>query len=176
MAVTSDGSGDVYISETWSSCIRLLRNGQLTTVAGRCGFGGHADGAPLDARFQHPHHINLDPRNESELYVSDVECFDDDPFPDDQKYKPCATTDGGVCFSGVRKIELDRATGLAVRVSTLAGQFTEKSHGKKACNKFADGDAKTASFNYIHGTAFVPLSAEERAAPRAAGGSDAIFV
>ena len=61
------GSGDVYIAETWSSCIRLLRRGVLSTIAGVCGQGGHADGEPVAARFQHPHHINLDPRNESHL-------------------------------------------------------------------------------------------------------------
>ena len=49
-AVTS--GGDVYIADTFSSCVRLLRDGQLTTIAGECGTGGHADGAPLDARFQ----------------------------------------------------------------------------------------------------------------------------
>jgi hypothetical protein len=104
MAVASDG--DVYIAETWSSCIRLLRHGQLTTIAGECGTGGHADGSPtLEARFQHMHHINLDPRNESHLYVSDVECWDDDRWPDDQKYRSCHHTDDGICFSGIRKVE-----------------------------------------------------------------------
>jgi len=180
MAVTSDGSGDVYIAETWSSCIRLLRNGSLTTIAGRCGTGGHANGAPLDARFQHPHHINLDPRNESELYVSDVECWDDDPYPDDQKFKPCASTDGGVCFSGIRKIELDRRTGLAIRVITVAGQVTERG-GKvsKDCNDYADGHAEKAFFDYIHGTAFRPLSKIEIALQNTGhllGGSDAIYI
>lgn len=181
MAVTTDGSADVYIADTWSSCIRLLRGGTLRTVAGRCGFGGHADGAPGEARFQHIHHINLDPRNESELYVSDAECWDDDPPPDDQPYYPCATTDGGVCFSGIRKVELDRVTGLAVRVSTVAGQATSKPSSKvsKACNDFADGDASVAMFNFIHGTAFLPLNdaeAARRGAGLPLGGSEAIYV
>merc|ERR1740130_259075 len=52
MAVTTDGSGDIYFSETWSSCVRLLRKGKLTTVAGRCGFGGIANGSPDKARSQ----------------------------------------------------------------------------------------------------------------------------
>ena len=61
--VSADGA-DVYLAETWSSCIRLLRGGRLTTIAGKCGFGGHRDGEPADARFQHPHHVALDPRDE----------------------------------------------------------------------------------------------------------------
>jgi DNA-binding beta-propeller fold protein YncE len=197
MAVTSDGSGDVYIAETWSSCVRLLRGGRLTTVAGKCGFGGHADGAPLgEARFQHVHHINLDPRNESELYVSDAECWDDDRFPDDQKYRPCHATAGGACFSGIRKIELDRSSGLALRVSTVAGKLTtpNKAHphkDSKRCNDWRDGNASVAMFDFIHGTAFQPLSDDERRRRDAAGavgatggagaaaplsGSDQIFV
>jgi hypothetical protein len=88
LAVTSDGSGDVYLAETWSSCIKLLRGktGELVTIAGKCGFGGHADDAAggASARFQHPHTLALDPRDESSLYVGDSECWDDDPFPDDQ--------------------------------------------------------------------------------------------
>lgn len=194
MAVTSDGSGDVYIAETWSSCIRLYRKGRLATVAGLCGTGGHADGHPRQqARFQHMHHINLDPRNESRLYVSDVECYDDDRFPDDQKYRPCASTDGGVCFSGLRLVELDRqpngaGTGLGLRVSTIAGGHSaaKKVHTlEKECNGFADGNSTVARFNYIHGTAFQALSAEELQLQRenklsalagSAGGSRFIFV
>ena len=188
MAVTSDGSGDVYIAETWSSCIRLYRKGALTTVAGQCGTGGHANGQPLQARFQHMHHINLDPRNESRLYVSDVECYDDDGPPDDQKHRPCASTDGGVCFSGVRLIELDRVSGLAIRVSTVAGGHSKAKHEhelEKQCNGYADGNVSVARFNYIHGTAFQALSVEELQLQKqnklvdlagSAGGSQYIYI
>lgn len=180
MAVTMDGSGDVYISQTWSSCISLLRNGTLTTIAGKCGYGGHANGAPSDARFQHPHHLNLDPRNESALYVSDAECWDDDPFPDDQKYKPCAKTDGGVCFSGIRRIDLDRKTGLAIGVSTVTGKVTGgKGKASHDCNDYADGDFKEAMFDFIHGTAFRSLSKEEEALKSSGknlGGSDKLYI
>ena len=41
-------------------------------------------------------------------------------------------------------------------MSTVAGQASHrrKHHGK--CNAFADGNASVASFNYVHGTAFLP--------------------
>jgi len=180
LAVTTDGSGDLYISETFSSCIKLLRNGVLTTIAGRCGFGGYSDGTPADARFQHPHHVNLDPRNESVLYVSDAECWDDDAR-DDMDYQSCKRTNGGVCFSGIRKIELDRSTGLAVSVSTVAGKATKGEHGKQshACNGVVDGPTSDAKFNFVHGTAFAPLTPEERMRAEAGdglAGSDAIYV
>lgn len=185
MAVTSDGSGDIYISETWSSCVKLFRNGTLTTVAGTCGFGGHADvaegGDMSKARFQHNHKVTLDPRNESRLYLSDAECWDDDGPPDDQAYYPCATTDDGVCFSGVRLLELDRVTGLVVSVSTVSGKATSKKDDKtsKKCNGYADGNLSVAEFNFIHGTEFLPLSDEEKRRKRAGeelAGSDALYV
>jgi len=180
LAVTTDGSGDVYISETFSSCVKLLRNGILTTVAGKCGFGGYSDGNPAEARFQHPHHVNLDPRNESVLYVSDAECWDDDAV-DDMAYASCTKTNGGVCFSGIRKIELDRSTGLAVSVSTVAGKATMGKHGSQSqsCNDVVDGSTSDAMFDFIHGTAFAPLSPDEKkrsAAGEDLGGSDEIFV
>jgi hypothetical protein len=162
MAVTEDGSGDIYIAETFSSCVKLLRNGVLTTIAGQCGVGGYADGSPLDARFQHPHHINLDPRDETKLYVSDAECYDDDASDDPDG--TCARTDGGVCFSGIREIALNRTTGLAINVRTIAGKATHKKHGgvSKGCNDAVDGSLKEAMFDYIHGTAFLPLSEDEQ--------------
>ena len=72
MAVTSDGSGDVYIAETWSSCIRLLRRGVLTTVAGQCGQpGDQGDGDhPQKALLSRPYGIELDPDNN--LYIADT--------------------------------------------------------------------------------------------------------
>eukprot|EP01084_Bolivina_argentea_P300959 519066_1 len=181
MAVTNDGSGDVYIAETYSSCIRLLRNGTLTTIAGKCGYGGHTDGAPFDARFQHMHHVNLDPRNESNLYVSDVECWDDNAVSD-VEYESCNINDNGVCFSGIRKIELDRITGMAIRVSTLAGQATypkPNEHYATNCNFHRDGNVSLAAFNYIHGTAFLPLNDVEKkmkAKGIELGGSNYIYV
>jgi hypothetical protein len=54
----------------------------------------------------------------------------------------------------VRRIALDRATGLATGVVTVAGQATAKKHG---CNYWADGGKKTAAFDFIHGHAFLPL-------------------
>jgi len=179
MAVTTDGSGDIYISETFSSCVKLLRNGVLTTVAGKCGFGGYSNGNPADARFQHPHHVNLDPRNESVLYLSDAECWDDDDDGHDDK--SCVNTNGGVCFSGIRKIELDRKTGLAVSVSTVAGKATKGKDGKQSqsCNDVVDGSTSDAMFDFIHGTAFAPLTADEQKRVQAGeelGGSDEMYV
>jgi len=160
--------------------VKLLRNGVLTTIAGKCGFGGYSDGVPAEARFQHPHHINLDPRNESVMYLSDAECWDDDKV-DDLPYQSCKKTNGGACFSGIRKIELDRNSGLAVSVSTVAGKATKGKDGSasKTCNGVVDGSTSKAMFDFIHGTAFAPLTSDEKErvqAGEALGGSDEIYV
>eukprot|EP01046_Picozoa_sp_COSAG06_P040751 COSAG06_NODE_4964_length_3827_cov_1.468079_2_plen_347_part_00 len=82
-------TGFAYVGDTFASCIRAveLATGRVTTVAGTCGGGssanrgGHADaprGVPCSqAAFNHPHKVTVDPRNESIIYVSDVECNDD---------------------------------------------------------------------------------------------------
>ena len=81
------------------------------------------------------------------------------------------------------QVELDHATGLAVRVSTVAGQTTR--HHKhpdrqsEGCNGWADGNASVASFNYVHGTAFMPIPIDgtpDRGGGGAQGGSKHIYV
>jgi hypothetical protein len=81
------------------------------------------------------------------------------------------------------QVELDLATGLAVRVSTVAGQTTR--HHKhpdrqsEGCNGWADGNASVASFNYVHGTAFMPIPIDgtpDRGGGGAQGGSKHIYV
>ena len=62
--------GFAYVADTFNSCIRAveLATGTVRTIAGLCGVGGHVDAPPVD------------PRNESIVYVSDVECSDDGPL------------------------------------------------------------------------------------------------
>lgn len=82
----AESTGFAYVSDTFSSCIRSvsLRTGRVRTIAGQCGQGGHRDTSnstststpaftAFDARFNHVHKVTIDPRNESLLYVSDVE-------------------------------------------------------------------------------------------------------
>ena len=82
LASGDDADVAIYVAEMWPSCVWLLRARRLATVAGTCGVGGYADvardGVAAAARFQHPHHVALDPRDEAVLYLSDAECYDDD--------------------------------------------------------------------------------------------------
>ena len=96
--------------------------------------------------------------------------------PDDNPSYPCSSTDGGVCFSGVRRLDLDRATGRVARVSTVAGRATWPSppseRQSRACNGWADGNASASMFNFIHGLAFEPLHGEEGGGGGGDGGGE----
>jgi DNA-binding beta-propeller fold protein YncE len=48
----SENDGDIYIADTYNDRIRLIRNGQVTTLAGSV--RGFADGSGADARFDTP--------------------------------------------------------------------------------------------------------------------------
>ena len=58
-----DAAGNVYIADTFNSCIRKVDNaGIITTFAGQGGVQGFAGdgGAPTDANFDRPYGIAFD--------------------------------------------------------------------------------------------------------------------
>ena len=75
-------AGFVYVADTFNSCIRRvsIATGNTATVAGTCGLGGYKNSATSghDALFNHPHKVTVDPRNESLIYVAEIECSDGD--------------------------------------------------------------------------------------------------
>ena len=164
--------GFAYIGDTYASCIRAVRltTGRVTTVAGTCGgpanTGGHADaprGVPCSqAAFNHPHKVTVDPRNESIVYVSDVECSDDAGIQ--VPHGRCVprkdpSTVMKASFTGIRKLEM-HPNGSCASVMTVAGFFNASAPAQSALG-FADGPVATAKFHYIHGVAIRPLDAAE---------------
>jgi uncharacterized repeat protein (TIGR01451 family) len=67
--VAVDGEDVVYVSDTGNHTIRKIFNGNVTTLAGSAGAPGSVDGSGIDARFNAPGAIALDPRGN--LYVCD---------------------------------------------------------------------------------------------------------
>ena len=92
----------------------------------------------------------IDPRNESLLYVGEVQCNQDGPLYLDNACKSTARANGGY-FTGVRKLEL-HPNGTCASVSTVAG-------AKIGFN--GDGSTKTTDFDYVHGVQFRPLAPGE---------------
>lgn len=71
--VAVDGDGNVYIADTFNSCIRKVDTaGQMTTVAGHCGeLGYEGDGARAsESLLNRPYGIELD--TEGTLYIADT--------------------------------------------------------------------------------------------------------
>jgi serine/threonine-protein kinase len=56
-----DGSGNIYVADTGNHCIRLVRSErEVTTLAGRPGEGGFADGPAGEALFNEPKGVAID--------------------------------------------------------------------------------------------------------------------
>ncbi|TFW22253.1 hypothetical protein E4L96_08210 [Massilia arenosa] len=77
MGLASDGQGGVYITDIDSQNIRRLRNGVVTTVAGRANLqggvspsGDYKDGTGQEAGFQNPRNAVVGP--DGNLFVSDA--------------------------------------------------------------------------------------------------------
>ncbi len=68
--MATDGVGNMYLADTNNHVIRKISPaGVVTTLAGRAGFSGSADGAGGSARFKQPYAVAVD--SSGRVYVSD---------------------------------------------------------------------------------------------------------
>ena len=66
-----DAAGNLYIADSLNHCIRLITpDGMVSTIAGKCGYSGYADGVGAEALFNLPQGIALDA--EGNIYVADT--------------------------------------------------------------------------------------------------------
>jgi hypothetical protein len=73
--IAVDNRGDLYVADTFNNTVRKIRhvgtNWVVTTIAGRVGVFGNADGTNSEAEFSNPGGITMD--RQGNLYVTDVE-------------------------------------------------------------------------------------------------------
>jgi sugar lactone lactonase YvrE len=70
--IARDGAGCLYVSDNGTNVIRRISPaGDVSTLAGRAGESGAADGAGANARFNSPHGLAID--RTGNLYVADTD-------------------------------------------------------------------------------------------------------
>ena len=70
LALAADGT--LYVADTYNSCVRAVKDGIITTVAGQCGKDGFSGdrGAPTEALLHRPYGIEL--AANGDLYIADT--------------------------------------------------------------------------------------------------------
>ncbi|MGH7997232.1 MAG: hypothetical protein ACREFX_12875, partial [Opitutaceae bacterium] len=67
--IAVDSSGRIFVADTGNSTIRMIVDGQVTTLAGTAGTPGSADGAYTSAQFDRPLGLAVD--GSANVYVAD---------------------------------------------------------------------------------------------------------
>lgn len=68
--ITVDRNGTVYVADSQNNSIRMIKNGEVSTLAGT-GEKGYKDGSGSEALFNNPYHLVVSRNGGSVLYVSD---------------------------------------------------------------------------------------------------------
>lgn len=68
--ITVDRNGVVYVADSGNHSIRMIKNGEVTTIAGT-GTAGYEDGSGEMAEFNEPYHLVINRNGGSVLYVAD---------------------------------------------------------------------------------------------------------
>jgi DNA-binding beta-propeller fold protein YncE len=167
LAISPNG-GAIYVADQWNHRIRMIRDGQVTTVAGS-GVPRYADGAALQAQFFYPTGLAISPNGDA-IYVADYGNHRIRMIRDGQVTTVAGSGVRGYADSAALQAQFNHPTRLAIspnggaiyvadegnhrirmirdgQVTTVAGSGVEG---------YADGAALQAQFNYPTGLAISP--------------------
>ncbi len=60
IGIARASNGDIYIADRANHCIRKISNGNVTTIAGKAGIPGNANGTGTNATFKAPYNLIID--------------------------------------------------------------------------------------------------------------------
>lgn len=167
--ITSDKAGNLYIVDTPNHTIRKMTpKGVVTTIAGKAGFEGHADGMGSEARFKFPTGIAID--KAENLYITDSANFTIRKMTPDGYVSTIAGSpevtgriDGqgsaarfrrptGIVVNSAGELFVADSFNLCIRKISPTG-FVTTFAGKMGESGFADGVGTVARFKIIRGIA-----------------------
>ena len=168
-SVCVDGSGNVYVADTYNSTIRKITSaGVVTTLAGSAGVNGGADGTGAAARFNTPGGVCVD--GSGNIYVADTYGYTIRKITSAGVVTTLAGTAGfsgyadgtgpaarfnqteSVCVDGSGNLYVPDRYNYSIRKITSAGVVTTIG-GNRSTTGSSDGIGQAATFNYPNGIA-----------------------
>jgi DNA-binding beta-propeller fold protein YncE len=167
LAISPNG-GAIYVADCSNNRIRMIRDGQVTTVAGS-GKEGYADGAALQAQFYNPTGLAISP-NGGAIYVADDNNNSIRMIRDGQVTTVAGSGVRGYADGAALQAQFNGPTRLAISPNRRAIYVADCSNNRirmirdgqvttvagSGVPGYADGAALQAQFNYPTGLAISP--------------------
>ncbi|HEY5994268.1 MAG TPA: NHL repeat-containing protein [Gallionellaceae bacterium] len=167
--IAADRAGNVYVADSSNHTIRKITpEGAVTTLAGKAGVAGHADGTGAAATFRMPFGIAID--NAGNVYVADsfnhtirritpagvvstlAGTAGVEGHADGTGTAASFSSPGGLALDGANNLYVADSGNNTIRKITPAGMVTTVAGAAKESG-YADGAAAGARFNTPHSIA-----------------------
>jgi DNA-binding beta-propeller fold protein YncE len=148
LAISPNG-GAIYVADQWNHRIRMIRDGQVTTVAGS-GMRGRADGAALRAQFNFPRTLAISP-NGGAIYVADRDNNRIRMIRDGQVTTVAGSGVQGYADGAALRAQFNLPTGVAISPNGGAIYVTDRDNNR--IRMIRDGQVTTVAGSGVQGYA-----------------------